>query len=301
MSDTNNPPINIKHIPTPAVRLLDNVFIFYFVFIPPGVKHWNWLVDAQLKDLKATGLLDVASLNVIAATDARSPTAMEDMTLLTSIVEEIAGTSATIAVRHANRYEYWGLDYMWEKSMFQDVRQREDSIFLYMHSKGMVNHGNITAEKRAKTDGPLFKHVIEPWRDVLFRFKTVPELDKAGFAITRGGYVYFNYIWVRSSYVARLEAPVERPLDPNRGGGGGMAAMQNVTRSYYEHWIAHTTDEGPSGVNGWSMALEEFHLGVCFTLEATKTAFKSDHKTRLGDDGVYNCTDPKQKNYVSIE
>jgi len=43
--------------------------------------------------------------------------------------------------------------------------------------------------------------------------------------MTCGGYVYFNYIWVRLSYAARLEAPVERPFDPHSGGGGGMAPM----------------------------------------------------------------------------
>ena len=265
-----NPPpaVSIKHTsPTPSDLTLDkkNVFIFYFVFIPPGVEHWNWLVAAQLRDLKATGLLDIASLTVIAATKPTSPTAVKDMMLLTSVVEEIAGTSATVTPRYENRYEYWGLYTMREKAMSQDIQRREDSVFLYMHSKGMVNHGNMTAATRAKTDGPLFKHVIEPWRDVLFRFNTVPELDKAGFTITRGGYVYFNYIWVRSSYVTRLEAPIERPLDTNRGGGDGMAEMQNVTRFYYEHWIAHTLDQPPSGTNGWSMALEDSIL-ECISL-----------------------------------
>ncbi len=274
------------------------MFIFYFVFIPPGVDHWDFLVAAQLKDLKETGLLEVASLNVIGATDPSSSTATEDMALLAGIVEEIAGNGATVAPRYGNRYEYWGLYPMWEKAMSQDVRQQEDSVFLYMHSKGMVNHGNITAASRAKTDGPLFKHVIEPWRDVLYRFKTVPELDKAGFAVTRGGYIYFNYIWVRSSYVTRLEAPVERPLSANAGGGGTSAKIDDVNRYYYEHWIAHTTDQRPTGTNGWSMVLEGFHIGVCFKIEATIAAHKANHKAkrkaRLGDDGIFNCTDPKQ-------
>jgi len=269
-----------------------NLFIFYFVFIPTGVEHWVWLVTAQLKDLKATGLLDVASLTVIGATNAISPTADEDIMSLTRIVKEIAGTNATVTPRYENRYEYWGLYPMWEKAMSQNPQQRKDSVFLYMHSKGMVNHGKMTQEARAKTDGPLFKHVIEPWRDVLFRFKTVPQLDKAGFVVTSGGYVYYNYIWARSSYVARLEAPVERPTDKEAGGGPAASQMKDVSRYYYEHWIAHTTDQPPTSTNGWSMVLDEFKLGVCFGLEGTLNAFnKRDRKTSLGDDGPYNCTD----------
>lgn len=271
------------------------MFIFYFVFIPPGAEHWLFLVTAQLKDLKASGLLNVASLNVIAATDPSSHTGTVDMASLAGAVKEIAGNGATFTPRYGNRYEYWGVYQMWGKAMSQDIQQQEDSIFLYMHSKGMVNHGNVTAEKRAKSDGPLFKHVIEPWRDVLNRFQTVPGLDKAGFSITRGGYVYFNYIWVRSSYVTRLEAPIERPLSRHPGGGGGNASMNIVDRYYYEHWIGHTTDQQPSGANGWSMALEGFHVGVCFTQQATVVAYKSNRKLRLGEDGIFNCTDPKQK------
>jgi len=190
---------------------------------------------------------------------------------------------------------------MWEKAQSQNIQEQEDSVFLYMHSKGMVNHGIINETTRAKADGHLFKYVIEPWRDVLFRFKTVPELHKAGFTMTRGGYIYFNYIWVRSSYVARLEAPVERPFNPNSGGGGGNAPMQNVSRFYYEHWIAHTIDQPPSAVNGWSMILEEFRLGVCFTLEGTKEAVRRSiigNKTRLGDDGIFYCTDREMKKIV---
>ena len=133
---------------------------------------------------------------------------------------------------------------MWGKAMSQDIQRREGSVFW------MVNHGNMTAATRAKADGPLFEHVIEPWRDVLFRFN-----------------------WVRSSCVTRLETPIERPLDINRGGGGGMAEMQHVTRYCYEHWIAHTSDQPPSGTNGWSMALEEFLLGGVFHSRRNKSCF----------------------------
>ena len=128
----------------------NNLSIFYFIYIPPGVEHWEFLVSLQLNDLKATGLLDVAALTVIAATDPNSSTATNDFMSLASTVEHIAGPNAIVHNRYGNRYEYWGLYSMWEKAMSQNIQQRKDSIFLYMYSKGMVNHGNITSEKRKK-------------------------------------------------------------------------------------------------------------------------------------------------------
>jgi hypothetical protein len=287
----NAPIIGIEHSAATANHTHDkNVFVFYFVFIPERFGHWTWLVTVQLKDLKATGLLEVASLNVIAATSLTSPTADEDMMSLTRIVKEIAGSSATVTPRYENRYEYWGLHSMWEKAMSQNPQQRKDSIFLYMHSRGMVKHGAMTEERRAETDLPLFKHVVEPWRDALHRFKTVPQLDKAGFVMSHGGYCMFNFFWVRSSYVARLEAPAERPTDHRVQGGGPPASkMSEVNRYYYEYWLAFTTDQNPSALNGWSMVLDEFKLGVCFMKNGIQDAWKRDNKTRLSDDGVFNC------------
>mmetsp|Transcript_18612 Transcript_18612/g.23098 ORF Transcript_18612/g.23098 Transcript_18612/m.23098 type:complete len:82 (+) Transcript_18612:21-266(+) len=73
-----------------------------------------------------------------------------------------------------------------------------------------------------------------------------------------------------------------------------MAEVDNINRFYYEHWIAHTSDQPPTGTNSWSMVLEEFHLGVCFNLKGTKDAWRrvlgEDRKTHLSDDGVFNCT-----------
>ena len=49
------------------------------------------------------------------------------------------------------------------------------------------------------------------------------------------------------------------------------------------------------------MILEEFRLGVCFTLEGTKEALRRStigNKTRLGDDGIFYYTDREMKKIV---
>jgi len=102
--------------------------------------------------------------------------------------------------------------------------------------------------------------------------------------------------------VSRLEAPVERPVERNAGGGEGMAEINEIDRHYYEHWIAHTTDEPPSCKNGWSMVLEGFHIGMGLNFEGTEAAYKRrDRKTRLDDVGVFNCTSFFKKHYSKLQ
>jgi len=74
------------------------------------------LVTLQLKDLKATGLLDVALLNVIMETELSSSVASSNVREIKNIVQDIAGANATVLPRYKNRFEYWGLCLMWEKA-----------------------------------------------------------------------------------------------------------------------------------------------------------------------------------------
>ena len=73
--------------------------VFYFIYISPGSEHWNWLVASQLKDLKATGLLDVALLNVIMETELSSSVASSNVREIKNIVQDIAGANATVLPR----------------------------------------------------------------------------------------------------------------------------------------------------------------------------------------------------------
>jgi len=107
---------NNKHQNETKAKPVINTHIFYFVYIPLGSEHWNWLVASQLKDLKATGLLDVALLNVIVATELSASAVSSDIREIKNIVQDIAGANATVLPRYKNRFEYWGLCLMWEKA-----------------------------------------------------------------------------------------------------------------------------------------------------------------------------------------
>ena len=79
--------------------------IFYFVCIPLGSEYWNWLVASQLKDLKATGLLDVALLNIIVATELSTSITSSDAREIKNILQDIAGANATILSRCKNCFK----------------------------------------------------------------------------------------------------------------------------------------------------------------------------------------------------
>ena len=100
------------------------------------------------------------------------------------------------------------------------------SIFLYFHSKGMVHHGNNVSLSQVAVE-PIFNVVIETWRNALTQFYCDEELNKAGYASAPGGWQFYNFYWVRASYLRR----VVRPIISRR-------------RHYYEDWLGRI-DENP--------------------------------------------------------
>ena len=66
----------------------------------------------------------------------------------------------------------------------------------------------------------LFQTVIDPWKHVLQRLSADPSINKAGFAATAYGYMWFNFWWAKVTYVKKLVEP-ELTTD----------------RYYYERWL----------------------------------------------------------------
>eukprot|EP01038_Epipyxis_sp_PR26KG_P003967 gene3967-5687_t len=117
-----------------------------------------------------------------------------------------------------NLYEYPGIRKLWNIGQSND----DKTIILYFHSKGMTS-GNLN-ETQDRWGRELSITVIDAWRDVLNEFQKYPHLNKAGYACSRAQWVWYNFMWVRASYLHTIVNPVI-----------------SQRRHYYEDWIARKT------------------------------------------------------------
>ena len=204
---------------------IKNVFIVYNAFINLKRSNWVDLIQKQVSNLVSNGLIEKTnefhvhlSIDAITVDD---EVAESSINMISSVIYSIVPKAKTIiTVTRSNQYEYPGLHKVWEIGQkIENDLEASNSVILYFHSKGMFN-GHLLRNPRSKRELQLFQTVIDPWIHVLRRFSTDPTINKAGFAATAYGYMWFNFWWARVSYIKKLVEP-EFTED----------------RYYYERWL----------------------------------------------------------------
>ena len=207
-----------------------DIIIVYNVYLPTR-RDWRPLLRSQMQDIADIGLLERSELHVSISAEVSETTDSKTSYLgqklqfqeAIQIIDKITNKRATYELTLGNFYEYPGIARLWRLGRLKD----RQSLFLYFHSKGMVNHGNsLNANKKYK---PLFLTVIKPWQEVERRFKENRELNLAGYAASRSGFIWYNFFWVRGSYLKTLT----RPIKTSR-------------RHYYEDYISRV--RGPRDI-----------------------------------------------------
>lgn len=205
------------------------VDIVYYTFIHP--QRWAGILPGQMADLAKSGLLERAHLSVVFSVDEKHK---ELVARVEEAVRSAVGTTylSTLNFSHTfkNHYEYTGL-----KLMHDRATQHPDRHFLYFHGKGMVFHRKPNGE-RIPEERLLHQQVIDPWRVVL-PYLQDPKgvVQKAGFTCSPEGFVWFNYFWIRGSYLAQCKPP-----------------LLSNERYLYEHFIA---DNCPKTAEGGCLSL----------------------------------------------
>jgi hypothetical protein len=160
--------------------------IVYFAYLKPGI--WEPIFLEQLSQLKNCGLYDLAD-NIYISLSCNNDDLKRAKQLIWAKFKKIE----IINLFFVNQYEYPGI-----KAIY-DLSQDEDSVILYFHTKGMTsgikNGGNHTIRKM------LFKNVIENYELYLDEFKKNEELDIGTILPSEYGFAWYNFFWVRSSYV----------------------------------------------------------------------------------------------------
>ena len=164
--------------------------IVYYIYINLE-KDWKSIISGQINDLKTVGLIPFAELYCVICT--------ENKIFFDECVTLIQET-AICEHSTKNQYEYPGL-----KKLHDLGNIYPDSIFLYMHSKGMVFHNQ---KGRNTSEMKLLRNTINNWKYLSFIFNNYPEIDKAGLFPDYTGIFWFNFFWVRGSFLKSIPPPI---------------------------------------------------------------------------------------------
>jgi hypothetical protein len=222
-----------KHSTLKSSKKTLPIHIVYFTFFDTAGTAFHGsrsqkLILEQMNDLVKCGLNKVAkSIDIVLSTskannfnDATEQKIDEAKKVIHSILP-----NATVHKSPGNRFEYPGIRLVWDIANKIPPEQRHDSLILYFHSKGM-NNGNMSRIKTKENDF-LTKTVLYPWKNIVSRFKSDPKVEKAGYAASDKGFIWYNFWWARASYLVGCP----RPILTDR-------------RHYYEDWLGRRKRDG---------------------------------------------------------
>jgi len=137
-------------------------------------------------------------------------------------------------ISYENAHEYPGILKVYELGLNTDT----DDIILYFHSKNITRFKGRPGHPEEHVGHKLMNDIIMNWRYCLFVFTNFPSIDKIGAKCNQEGFVWFNYWWVRSSYIKDMECP-----------------LKTTNRYYYESWLARQYKGSKDKVkNCWSVS-----------------------------------------------
>ena len=159
--------------------------IVYFAYLVPDA--WFGIVTEQLDNLQNLKLYENASniyISVIA----------DDIEFgkLKELIKSKYQKLEIINHYHENVYEYPGIKAIYDLADAND----DNTILLYFHSKGMTSHAH---HQRII----LFNKTIKPYEEIITEFQNNKDLDISCILPHPAGFAYFNFFWVRSSYVKK--------------------------------------------------------------------------------------------------
>lgn len=199
--------------------------IVYFAYINHK-KNWKKIIYSQLSDIRRSGVLKEASL-YIEVSDS------EDSSEVKHFFNNLNFPLTSVNFHNKNTYEYFGIHKVWELAI-----NNEHEFLIYLHTKGMSYKQHLsTGLKSGRSPREILLTYLTflNFRHTLEIFDTHKDVSKIGAFPKkdydpndqRGCLIWFNFFWVRSSYVRQLEEP-----------------LITSDRFYYEDWLAQNNEHG---------------------------------------------------------
>ena len=155
--------------------------IVYFACLIPNL--WEPIIIEQLDSLKNLELYNKSKIFMsVIANDVE----------LNKLKELIKNKYSKIELKNIykeNVYEFPGI-----KTIYQIAEDEDNEVILYFHTKGIMS-------QQYENRKYLFENTIQNYEIYLTEFKKNEDLDIAGIFPNIDGFCYFNFFWVRSSYI----------------------------------------------------------------------------------------------------
>ena len=119
---------------------------------------------------------------------------------------------------YTNEHEYRGILKVWELGQ---IHNATNDIILYFHSKGITHSHNYDVHKNDNYN--IILKDIDKIKEI---FTIFPTIDKVGYSSSHVGWIWYNFWFVRGSYVYMVEKPIK-----------------TERRHYYEDWLCRKVDE----------------------------------------------------------
>jgi hypothetical protein len=212
------------------------IHIVWNAYINPSNPCWLSILHGQWNQLYRSDLADLAeTVNVELIVKEEEPDSyIKALGLIKSL------TPNANITRHQwtpKLFEFPGIDRVWRIAENTGTLQ-DNRLILYFHTKCMMHNQSRKppdADGRCINDRTMFKYVISPWPRIVTLFKDHPQLNRAGLAQSLEGFIWGNFYWVRSAYVAQqLNKPV----------------LHLGSRFYYEHWVSNITSNSSAHTGG---------------------------------------------------
>ena len=182
-----------------------NLYIVYFINCLVNTNYMDWLVN-QLNLVK-----DFGGTIYIVSTIVQS----DEITFRQNVNKLFSNVN--IECHYENEFEYRGILKVWELGQ---IHNNANDIILYFHSKGVTH--NKSYKDNAKDSYNIILKDINRIKEI---FTIFPQIDKIGYSSGGCGWIWYNFWYVRGSYINQ----VERPIKIDR-------------RHYYEDWLARKVD-----------------------------------------------------------
>jgi adenylate cyclase len=136
---------------------MKNINIVYFAWINEK-KNWRNIIEGQFLDIVKSNILNYAKIFIEVTCE--NPNLVDDVkNLFVNILIQNNEHDYEIQMHDINHFEYYGI-----KKLYDLAKLEPDKYYLYLHSKGIFNYGNI--EERHNNELTLTKGTV-------YLFKTV--------------------------------------------------------------------------------------------------------------------------------